>query len=448
MIALDESCSMTSSDFDKQKQFAAALANATEAAFNVTRFAGAVFGFHLNSYATPINTPAASIFQHMQPSASTFAASLAALPAFNCGGTPTDEALADFYTELSQTQVPGRMQMAVLSTDGIPTMCYTTTKTCSGTNQSYDTTPAANAAIAQRFDPTKLPSLGSLMMTVGIGSDLTSTVSTTQFGTINGETLLIDFASSPRLALLATNFATLISVTLAQVVDSLCYYVMSVVQPLQGTCYTSGTMFVIKGYNMFAMGQPKCRWQQVGTQNFLYTNATITITNETVGIEPGIVGLVTCPAPAVTVDVYNAYLEVSRDGNYYTNNQYSVLIRSNCSAPVTEICPNSTIAAVFSACTAADFQDNGHCSSNCSQASDALAASFQAQGIYPAFTQPQITSCIINYPSSLSAAVKSAIAMKTAPGKSPCTAALVTSPAEVATSSFLCLVALLSVALS
>jgi len=195
---------MTASDFNKQKQFAAALTNATEQAFNVTRFAGIVFGFTISDYQTPPIASSARIFQHMMPGAATFANSLAQFTTFNCGGTPTDEAISFFASELTATQVPGRLQMAVLSTDGIPTLCYTTTQRCHGTNASSDTIAATNAAIAQRLGP--FAAEGSLMMTVGIGGSLGVHTGTTTNGIdYTGQQLLQYFASSPRLALLATN---------------------------------------------------------------------------------------------------------------------------------------------------------------------------------------------------------------------------------------------------
>jgi hypothetical protein len=269
------------------------------------------------------------------------------------------------------------------------------------------------------------------------------------YGTISGQQLLQNFASSPKFALLASDFSALITTTLAQVIDELCFYVIGVLQPAQGTCYSSGTTFVIQGYNMFSLGTPKCRWQEVGTSNYIYTDATINATDVKLPYEPGDVGLVICAAPVVNADL-NAYLEVSRDGTYFTNNQYSVLIRSNCSAPVTLVCPNASIAAVFSACNMSDF--NGHCSPTCLQASDDLGAAFQAHSIYPAFSTQDITNCMSNYPSpaSLTSTDKAQIIDKTAAGQGPCSAKAdqqTTSSANVA-GLFLSLSALISLALS
>lgn len=215
----------------------------------------------------------------------------------------------------------------------------------------------------------------------------------------------------------------LVNETLTQVLDLLCFYVIDVESPLPSSCYSGGTIFVVKAYNFFPMGgKPQCRWQQVGTSNFLYTDAIINVTSQTYENEPGVVALVSCPAPVVTVDPYNAYLELSRDGTYYTNNQISVLVRANCKLPFpSPPCPNATIAAFFSACNATDFAVG--CSSACSNAGVALQISVQAEGVFPDFTPQQIKSCMENVPSvTWTTGQKDLVSARTAANQNPCNA--------------------------
>jgi hypothetical protein len=375
---------MASSDFDKERIFSTALTDASEKRFNVSRFAGIVFGFQASSGAH-----AARIFHPMAPGAAAFSADLP--QGFSCGGTPTDEALFYFYQELNRTRIPNRMQVAVLVTDGIPTLCYTTGSSCSGQINTGNTAVASDAAIAERFRTGKLSALGSLIITVGIGSDLNVLTGATQrYGAISGTNLLRNFASAPQFAFLATDFAVLVNETLKQVLDLLCFYTIQIVTP-EFECATSGTMFVIKGYNVFSMGTPKCRWQEVGTSNYFYTDAFINATNEVFSNEPGTVGLVNCPAPMLTKDL-NVYLEVSREGTYYTNNQISVLLRKDCSILLTPECPNSTIINVLRVCTPADLTSG--CSAVCTSATEFLARDFKAMGPYAAFSDQQIKACI------------------------------------------------------
>jgi len=276
-----------------------------------------------------------------------------------------------------------------------------------------------------------------------VGSHINDFIGTTTLGALTGLQLLQDFASSPRFAFFSPDFSVLVNETLTQVLDLLCFYVIDVQSPLPASCYSGGAVFTVKGYNFFPMGSlggtPQCRWQQVGTSNFLYTNANISVTNQTYGNEPGVVGLVTCPAPLVTVDPYNAYLEISRDGTYYTNNQYSVLLRADCTAPVpAPPCPNATIAALFSTCNATDFKIG--CSLNCNNAAMALEAAFQAQSIYPNFTPQQIKVCIANVPSPTWASTdKDLLSARTAPNQNPCVVAA-TSGAGTVVVSLVCLV--------
>jgi hypothetical protein len=232
--------------------------------------------------------------------------------------------------------------------------------------------------------------------------------------------MLLNFASSPRMAFSAVDFNYLVTTTTKEVLDLLCFYVIDIDQPKSASCQSSGTMFVIRGYNVFAIGTPKCRWQQVGTQNYLFTSATMNVTSEKFGTEPGTVGYVMCPAPVVTSDPFNAYLEVSRDGTYYTNNQVSVLLRNNCSAPPPpNPCPNASIASLFANCIASDF--NSVCSAGCAAVSQGFGYAWSAQGIYPAFTSQEIQDCISNYPSSsLTLADKVLIGSRSGPGRSPC----------------------------
>jgi len=343
---------------------------------------------------------------------------------YNCGGTPTDEAIYWFYDELQRTQIPGRMQMAVLVTDGVPTLCYTNDGRCDGSSQTAGNKErATNAAIAERDNPAKLPQLGSLFMSVGIGTALTTIINPTTYGSVTGRELLTRFASDPKMAFFPQNFTALVTETLGQVLDMLCFYLIDVDSPGRSSCQSSGTTFVIRGYNFFSLGNPKCRWQEVGTQNYLYTDATVTATNFTVPGVPGTVGLITCQAPVVPTDPYNAYLEISRDGTYYTNNQYSVLLRADCSAPIPpRQCPNATVAAVFQACTPADFQTQ--CSDACKNASGALGQAFAGQGVYlPAFNATQIRDCISsNFPTAApwTDAVKAVMIARSGPSKGPC----------------------------
>jgi len=437
ILALDESCSMNSVDWNKEILFSTSLATAAEKAFNVSRFSALRFGYGLSSYNCPV-PQSSQLFYSMAPGAAAFAAAMPTT--FNCGGTPTDEAISLFFSELNRTRVPGRLQLAILVTDGIPTLCYTAGGNCDGTLNAAST--ATNAAIAERFSPAKLPALGSLFMTVGIGAAVSSTIpSTTKYGPITGATLLKDFSSAPQMAFLPSDFNVLVNQTLASAIDVLCFYVISVVSPARATCYTGGTTFIIKGYNFFpTQGQPMCRWQQVGTQNFLYTNAVINVTNTVFQNLPGVVGLVSCPAPVVTTDLFNAYLEISRDGTYFTNNQYSVLLRINCNAPIPPPpCPNATIATLFSTCNSTDFASG--CSQACLIASNALGYAFQAAGIYPDFTSAQIAACIQGYPSTqLTSSEKSLISSLSSPGQGPCTPRATTSGAGSAAMSLICLV--------
>jgi len=440
IIAIDESCSMTSQDWSKEILFSTSLASAAEMAFNSSRFAGVRFGYGLGSYNCPV-AQSSQLFHSMAAGAAAFANSMPS--GFNCGGTPTDEAISWFFDELNRTRIPGRLQVAILVTDGIPTLCYTSGGNCNG--QLSAATPASNAAITERFTASKLPALGSLFMTVGIGSALSTTISNTnKFGSITGATLLRDFSSAPQMAFLPADFNVLVNQTLASAIDLLCFYVISVLSPARATCYTGGTMFLIKGYNFFpTQGQPMCRWQQVGTTNFLYTNATINVTNTTFLNLPGVIGLVSCPSPVVTTDLYNAYLEISRDGTYFTNNQYSVLLRTDCSAPMPPPpCPNSTIDTLFSTCNSGDFSAAG-CSQNCLIASNALGYAFQAAGLYPDFTSAQIAACVNGYPSTqLTTSDKSLISTRTSPGNGPCTphAPTTSGAGSAAMSSLMCLV--------
>jgi hypothetical protein len=354
----------------------------------------------------------------MQSGAASFVASLP--PVFNPGGTPTDEAFRLFHEELSRTQIGNRMQVAVLVTDGIPTLCNTTDGKCTGRATSANLLRSADAAITERFSPTRLPALGSLVFTVGIGASVADTTDTTKYGVITGSTFLRNLASSPRFAFSAADFNYLVTTTTQEVLDLLCFYVIDVDQPKRQACSSSGTMFVIRGYNVFEMGSPKCRWQQVGTSNYLFTNATINVTSEKFETEPGIVGYVMCPAPPVPSDPYNAYLEISRDGTYYTSNQFSVLLRNDCRAPPPPApCPSASIAALFDACKASDFVST--CSAGCEAVSNIFGYAWKAQSIYPDFTAQQIKDCITNQPSSLTLDDKLLISSRSGPGKGPCT---------------------------
>jgi hypothetical protein len=278
------------------------------------------------------------------------------------------------------------------------------------------------------------------VITVGIGASLTTlTGSVPRYnGPISGRNLLLNFSSAPQFAFLATDFNTLISTTLDQVLDLLCFFAIQVMTPAPGTCASTGTPFVIKGYNVFPMsGGPRCRWQEVGTSNYLYTTATINTTTETFGNppDPGTVGYVHCPAPAVTKDPFLAYLEISRDGVYYSNNQISVLVRPNCSAPLLAPCPNASIVALYHACKPTDFE--GSCSSLCRVASNYLGTQFAAQGGFDAFDVPTLKKCllaVIDAADQLTPAHKDAIATKRG---DYCGPAPTTSAAWVPTASFL-----------
>jgi len=260
------------------------------------------------------------------------------------------------------------------------------------------------------------------------------------------------------MAYFPTDFNVLITTTLAQVLDMLCFYLIKVESPPSSSCYGSGTPFVIRGYNFFSLGNPKCRWQQVGTGNYLYTAATVNSTNITVPPDIGTIGLISCPAPTVTTDPFNAILEISRDGYYYTNNGLSVLLRNDCSAPIPpRVCPDSTVTSLFATCTPQDFTSNS-CASACLNISNSIGFTFADQGTYiPAFNSSQIRDCLTKgYPTnpSWTPAILSTIISRSGPGVGPCqTPAPTANPTPDATGgaaclsvfSTLCLVAVFSV---
>lgn len=346
------------------------------------------------------------IFAHMQSNASLFSASIPIITGAwsgtggACGGTPTDEALLLFFQELNETQIPNRMQVAILLTDGEPTLCYTTGATCDATGNSGNVAKATTAANAERWRPGKLPALGALFFAIGIGSS-------------TNQALLNNYSSAPRMSFTASTFSALVNVTLPQVLDQLCFYAISGASNCTGATQT----YTVKAYNFFPLQAfPKCRFQEIGTSNYYYSNATITMTNQTFLNESGTVSFVSCPAPVVPYD-FAAFLEISREGHYYTSNEYQTTVRRQCNVTSKPICPGSVLQTFFNACTEGDLE-NRTCSADCAAASTALGNAFLPD--FYLFDNASIAECINNFPGDLSTAVRAFVVSLTAPGVGPC----------------------------